>query len=72
PPQTTWTHRNISLPINQNIQPPEQRPVKRPTQNNYNSPPNFMPPPFTPQHTYNIFSPIHPVPQVYTPTPAYS
>ncbi|CAF4396977.1 unnamed protein product, partial [Rotaria magnacalcarata] len=29
-------------------------------------------PPFTPQHIYNNFSPIHPIPQVYTPTPAYS
>ncbi|CAF4530787.1 unnamed protein product, partial [Rotaria magnacalcarata] len=30
------------------------------------------PPRFTPQHTSDNFSPIHPRPQVYTPTPAYS
>ncbi|CAF3445846.1 unnamed protein product, partial [Rotaria socialis] len=75
--QPTWTYRNISSPINQNIQPPEQRPVKRPIQNNYNNPPNVRPgitnpPRFTPQHTSNNFSPIHPIPQVYSPTPAYS
>ncbi|CAF4552540.1 unnamed protein product, partial [Rotaria magnacalcarata] len=73
----TWTYRNISSPINQNIQPPEQQPVKRPMQNNYNNPPNVTPgminpPRFTPQHTSNNFSPIHPRPQVYTPTPPYS
>ncbi|CAF4429382.1 unnamed protein product, partial [Rotaria magnacalcarata] len=69
--------RNISSPINQNIQPPGQRPVKRPMQNNYNNPPNVTPgiinpQRFTPQHTSNNFSPIHPRPQVYTPTPPYS
>ncbi|CAF4535193.1 unnamed protein product, partial [Rotaria magnacalcarata] len=43
PPQPTWTYRNISSPINQNIQPPEQWPVKRPIQNSYNNPPNVRP-----------------------------
>ncbi|CAF2099161.1 unnamed protein product, partial [Rotaria magnacalcarata] len=75
--QPTWTYRNISSPINQNIQHPEQRPEKRPMQNNYNNPPNVTPgignpPRFTPQHTSNNFSPIHPRPQVYSPTPPYS
>ncbi|CAF2057489.1 unnamed protein product [Rotaria magnacalcarata] len=77
-PLITWTRRNISSPIVNNFQPPGQMQMHRPNPADFKTPPFVMPdltkppPPFTPAYENNNFSPIQPIPQVYTPTPAFT
>ncbi|CAF4317814.1 unnamed protein product, partial [Rotaria magnacalcarata] len=69
--QPTWTYRNISSPINQNIQPPEQWPVKRPIQNNYNNPPNVLDQVYSPTPAYSSPPPPPQTPERNKITPSY-
>ncbi|CAF3748452.1 unnamed protein product [Rotaria socialis] len=77
-PLITWTRRNISSPIVNNFQPPGQMQMHRSTPADFKTPPFVMPdltkppPPFTPAYKNNNFSPIQPIPQVYTHTPVFT
>ncbi|CAF2258799.1 unnamed protein product [Rotaria magnacalcarata] len=65
---TNWTHRNMSSPyVNNYGVVNKDNPSQINTPDQLRSPPQ----PFTPTPDNNNFSPIQPIPHVFTPTPVY-
>ncbi|CAF2136864.1 unnamed protein product [Rotaria magnacalcarata] len=64
---TPWSHRNMSSPYVNNYNNGDSAP---PNVNN-NDRLIHPPPPFTPSMDQQQFSPIQPIPHVYTPTPSF-